>query len=998
MLTGLCLTANAQLKSFQKEYITQAFTHCYDIVPTGDGSYVFSGIQDVPNQNPTGLTSYITKIDCAGEPEWTKRFSGTSGLANLDHEVAAAGPDEIYLLTSQGVTGTFDLLLVKMDGDGNTMWARTYGGFGGDKPGGITVMSDGNLGLVGTTNSYGANAGSFYSDIYVLKVSSSDGSALWSATFGFDETISDGYAIIENDVGGLAVTGRMFHAPTVATWAPLIQIDANGSFIDAQFYGLGNRNTMGLGLNRSSDGGYLISGSSNILGADWFDVLQFPMVLKTDADGDLLWGRVLEGTPNTSGLGGTAYTPLDDGNTVAAAAQTYHYENTTSDPTKRMLYLLDASDGSLVNARQYNSEGGQFPRVKQDYDGGFIMSAMTDENIGSNPGQQWWSGPIINKLDENFFSGCNETDRTNQTVSHSPAFEQVELIFDEVSNGVIEGVLNAAADSFAVQLPAMDTFCEQLFEIEPNFSVPELECGQLSAFFEAEVDYPWYTINWDFGDGTTVIDIPNDTISHSYDSPGTYDVTLEVEICSNIYTVVQQVNLPEGGEDATIDPIEALCVSEPAVFLSAEDPGGTWSGSGITDPEAGIFDPAVAGVGSHVITYEQCFGSDEIEIEVLDEPIVDLGEDIVLCPGDVAELGAGSNGISFLWNNDSDEQTLEVYEAGSYWLIVSSGNCSASDTVVVTEEFLPQVSLGSDTSLCEGEVFVVMPSVADGDDYLWSNGETGNQQAVSETQLIWLEVANSCGTNSDTVFVHFAQNPIVSLTDSLTICEGDTAVVDVFQPQLTFEWNNGSVTPSIPIYDDGLFWVEVTDTLTACTSRDSLLAVLIDVPEVNLGNDTSICDGTGIELSIANVFYDEIYWSDGSVEDVRIVDQPGVYGVTAANQCGSGQDEIEVVTENCDECTVFVPNAFTPNGDGNNELFRPVFYNCELSSVSWIIFDRYGQVVFESDDLNPTWNGGHLSGSGFFQQNEIYVWKLTFHTEKGVDQKYELTGRVTLLR
>jgi hypothetical protein len=110
----ICLGA---VPIFQKEYETKAFTHCYDIAPLPDGGFLLSGIQDVPTFSAPG-TPYITKVDCTGEPEWTKRFEAVSGLNNTDHEVAVISEDEYVLLSSRGSTGNFDILVAKLDAEG----------------------------------------------------------------------------------------------------------------------------------------------------------------------------------------------------------------------------------------------------------------------------------------------------------------------------------------------------------------------------------------------------------------------------------------------------------------------------------------------------------------------------------------------------------------------------------------------------------------------------------------------------------------------------------------------------------------------------------------------------------------------------------------------------------------------------------------------------------------------------------------------------------------
>ena len=702
------LPAHCQLEQFQKEYLTKAFTHCYDIASTLDGGYIYSGIQDNPAGPPGNGTSYVTRLDCNGDPVWTKRFAAVSGLNNTDHEVEVISEDEFILMTSRGFTGNFDILLVKMDDNGNTLWAQTYGGVAEDIQGGITVLSDGNLAVVGLTNSYGGNANSFWRDIYALKIDASNGNVIWSTTLGFPGAISRAYDVVENDVGGIALTGTVFHAPTVANYAPLIQLDSMGNLISARFFGMPDRNTGALGLSRSSDGGYLLSGSTNILGLDWFDNRKFPFVLKTDAAGDLVWGRVLEGSPNQSGLGGIAYSPVDNGDTIAVACETYFYQNQTVDPTKRLLFLLNSNDGNLINARQYNLEGGQFPIIKADFDGGYIMSAFTDENNGSGPNDQWWSGPIINKLDQNFDCGCNETDRTTVTTAHSPSWVVNDTInFPSISTGAQTSALPVQADSFAMQLPVVSTFCETKKEVDATLTVPDPGC-LLQLDLSTHIDYPAYTLTWDLGDGTTISNPAPDSINHTFPGPGNYPITLTVEICDTSFMLIDTVIISTSGSQASIDPIGPLCESGGQVTLTAIPVGGTWTGVGISDGQAGTFDPQLTGgVGTYSIAYSSggaCPALDTIQIEIISDPTIDPGPDLQLPPGASTSLNAGGGFSTYSWSpmtglscSDCPDPVANPAATTTYTVLVTDQfGCSASGqlTVEIIEEepiFIPNV-------------------------------------------------------------------------------------------------------------------------------------------------------------------------------------------------------------------------------------------------------------------------------------------------------------------
>jgi gliding motility-associated-like protein len=97
------------------------------------------------------------------------------------------------------------------------------------------------------------------------------------------------------------------------------------------------------------------------------------------------------------------------------------------------------------------------------------------------------------------------------------------------------------------------------------------------------------------------------------------------------------------------------------------------------------------------------------------------------------------------------------------------------------------------------------------------------------------------------------------------------------------------------------------------------------------------------------------------------------------------------------EYNIFVPNSFTPNGDGQNDVFAPRALGMDLSKYSLIIYDRWGGIVFESTDLNQPWDG-RVQGSTKMAQNGVYVWRIVAHEETDNAQGYIYNGTVNLIR
>ena len=161
-------------------------------------------------------------------------------------------------------------------------------------------------------------------------------------------------------------------------------------------------------------------------------------------------------------------------------------------------------------------------------------------------------------------------------------------------------------------------------------------------------------------------------------------------------------------------------------------------------------------------------------------------------------------------------------------------------------------------------------------------------------------------------------------------------------------------------------------------------------PKYELRNDTTICDGHSvmIDASSHNASY---LWMDGDTNAIRNVSAAGNYIVEVSNPCHTVKDSVEIKLK---DCPVFLemPNIFTPNGDGVNDVFSPVIIS-EISSWHLIIVDRWGKVVFESSDPENYWDGINVKGE--MSSDGVYFWVMT--ATDSFDEEYNQSGKIYLL-
>jgi gliding motility-associated-like protein len=255
----------------------------------------------------------------------------------------------------------------------------------------------------------------------------------------------------------------------------------------------------------------------------------------------------------------------------------------------------------------------------------------------------------------------------------------------------------------------------------------------------------------------------------------------------------------------------------------------------------------------------------------------------------------------------------------------------------------------------------------------------------------WFDITKDGCTASDSMFVLYVTRPVVHLGNDTTLCVGDSLVLDAGNPGASYVWNgnynNANQEQTFVVRDVGKYRVIVT--VPGCSSMDTI-EVSYKVPSnFSLGPDQLICEGESVLLSPGNVNA-KYLWQDGSTKPVFTVSGPGTYSVRMVEACGTFYDTIIFRSS---LCKLYVPNAFTPNSDGKNDVFKVAGYD-NLSSFHFRIYNRWGAQVFFSSLPENGWNG-FLNGQP--QPQGVYVWILEYK-KKYNQESFLQKGTVTLIR
>lgn len=391
-----------------------------------------------------------------------------------------------------------------------------------------------------------------------------------------------------------------------------------------------------------------------------------------------------------------------------------------------------------------------------------------------------------------------------------------------------------------------------------------------------------------------------------------------------------------------------------------------------------------------------CSSSDTAVIGVspLPQPVITGNPNA--CTGDWVQLNVQPNGNQVLWSNGDTVPSTEFAQAQTAWVQLTNANgCSNRDSILINFYPLPQPNLGSDTSICLDSLTLFPGSFSS---YNWSTGGSSAQETVYATNLYVVTVTSTQNCSfADSVVVEFLPNPRVDLGPDTVICSADSfSLVVADSLQSTIYWNGSVGTGTFSIDNSGLYSVELVKNYGGCFDEDSIQITVLEAPPLlDWPEDTTLCTGLSFPVNVDATGGFNFDWSDGHRFLNRNLNQPIPYCLTLENKCGTTEECIRVELEDCN-CNYFIPEVFTPNGDGLNEVFQPIF-ECERFEFDFRIYNRWGEQVFRTSNPEEFWDGRH---NGQAAQDGLYVWKLHFRSyyDNFAGEIVETRGKVYLKR
>jgi len=432
-------------------------------------------------------------------------------------------------------------------------------------------------------------------------------------------------------------------------------------------------------------------------------------------------------------------------------------------------------------------------------------------------------------------------------------------------------------------------------------------------------------------------------------------------------------------------------------------------------------------VSMTVTTQNNCVHSAEQTITVYPSPKIKIDGDNLICTGDVIHLKATplkSHFVKHIWkwkdkNNipqTATGESLKIYAQGVYHLVSHNAvNCSTRDTIIVTEVPKPHINVTNTSwETCEKENGFIQIDVENAYEpikYIWNTGrkqDTTNRIDHISAGKYHVKIIDGNGCRTDTtIIVNSYPLPFIADVEKKPEkCyreDGEiNLIVNSASPEsLNYKWEGfNNTNSSLTNLKAGIYKVSIKDSL--CTIDTTIILKHIDGPVANFKiNSYNVAINTSFTLTCASSGTVNVWnWDmgDGNTKIGKTTThnypEPGDYKIL-----------LEVIDENgCVDSTskmihihkldVYIPNMFTPNGDGLNDIWKPVMSEYSRDGYILSVFDRFGQLIFFTTDTEEGWDGT-VNGKPA-APNTVYAYQLRVRDYLGLE--YEFTGHVSLIR
>ena len=987
-------------------YQDSIFLYTGNPVLTSDGNVIVSG--EFVNYSASPITDggFCMKTDIYGNLIWAKVFDSTGGVTYdfINYFQPLELQNGSILLagrTTNKISGNNDFILTKLDNNGNILWSKTYEsrfwqGFNGSGdyfP--LTDLKEDTM--TGEIYFVGYHWGGIST---ITKVSSVDGHIIWSKGYDtYDQESTFGIVINSSDL-------LLFHyglgsANYVYVNVTAINKSSGDTLYNKSFTQTGDlsaaRIFRGISIVKQNNGHFLLNGPTTRYN-------EFPVYTGTI---DLFHAAIIELDENLEFVKAYGFKNRVESNGYNAKISTFPDGSGVftmldyiSPYTAEVQVCLFKND--LIyhqRKRLHNNEGLPYePPTLQLPDGGFLnIKLMGDSTLTGSDGS-----------------------RTDYYRIHTSDTASTCLGIRDSANSIwYFNFESVPSRLYSIQL---DVFRESRIKTYDswNFTTHKAptctitsHCDTLILEANQTVVCPGVpitiTVHKNFGCGSLVplvydtnfvsamTKLTDSTYLFYFNNPGNSYIKGSLMGCtliedSVLIEVLVAANSLDLGPDTVICPGNQIILHAGGGFISY-----LWQ-DGSTDS---IYTVTGAGI-YYVNAINSCGAAYTDTIQVDDHPPIpfNVGPDRTKCNSETLILSAPSGFISYTWSpnyNISSTTTQQVTVnplIDTMYMVAAelSPGCYAYDTVFISVKTSPGINLGSDTSLCNGDM-LTLDAGPGFSIYAWNTGSNQQQLNVNQfgTYSIVATALNGCSSSDTLKIVSIEALPQPDLGPDSVICTGQSRLLRSTGSYASYIWNTGATTTTITVNTPGQYWLTVTDNNGCKGSDTTYIPASIAPPNNFLGKDTSICSYGNLTLK-PNTLFDQYLWNTGFTSSSITITQPGNYWleVVDADNC-KGRDTVVVALKDCLK-GLYIPSGFTPNGDGLNDLLKPLLLG-NIQSFKFQIFNRWGQLIYETTTLGQGWDG---TFKGQKQDSNVFIWICNYKLA-GEDMKRE-KGTLLLIR
>jgi gliding motility-associated-like protein len=369
---------------------------------------------------------------------------------------------------------------------------------------------------------------------------------------------------------------------------------------------------------------------------------------------------------------------------------------------------------------------------------------------------------------------------------------------------------------------------------------------------------------------------------------------------------------------------------------------------------------------------------------------------------DLTSSREGKNPV-YQWNTGADTRTFRAFSSGTYAVTATESNCVFVDSFDLTL-INPSVRLEDEIFCGVEETDLVLDSRAE--NVMWEpTGETTTEINVTENNLYIASYSIDECDFVDSAAIGFAAIPEIEILGEDEACEGESVLLEIQNNSPatieTVNWSSGQRTRAIEVTETGTYQVEVVSDSSCVFEAEKFVFIIPNLPPLDFPDSILLCRDSEYQVDLSEYAEAEadIQWNDGSNLAQRSFTQSGTYSVRISTECDLIQESfsLDFSPFNADDRPYHIPNVFTPNSDGINDVFKvEKARDMEIRDFEMKVFDRWGNMVFDSRDHEFGWNG-RFKGPSMDPAVFAYIIRMNYFLCE-TPQDVKETGDITISR